>query len=292
LSVCNDALEMARPSGRVHVYAKDSVRAMKESLFSDIVVFETPLIRIGAFRCDREYPGFRDTGPARNDCFVFPRTAVQIEHEDTPPFVANPNTVTFYRRSQHYQRRPISDRGDYCDWFAVRRDAEDLPFRRHRGLCDARTYLLQRRLFDSVTSGALRNPIAIEETVLLLLERVAGEANPAPLDGTRQALVHETEHLLSARFDQPLGLLDVSSHAGASPYHLCRTFRRGTGLAIHQYLRQLRIRHGLERVCDTPAPLDRIAVDLGFAHHSHFTHAFRGDFDVTPSELRSAQSRC
>src|SRR5882724_2819272 len=62
--------------------------------FSDTIVFESPLVRIGAFRCDRDYPGFQDTGPADNDCFVFPRTAVGIEHEHEPPFAANPNVVT------------------------------------------------------------------------------------------------------------------------------------------------------------------------------------------------------
>src|SRR5581483_112857 len=69
--------------------------AMSEApSFSDVIVFESGLVRIGAFRCDRGYPGFHDTGPASHDCFVFPRTAVQIEHEHAPPFVANPNVVT------------------------------------------------------------------------------------------------------------------------------------------------------------------------------------------------------
>src|ERR1700744_5525789 len=95
---------------------------MKEPLFRDTIVFESALVRIGAFRCDRAFPGFGDTGPAGNDCFVFPRTAVQIEHEHAPPFVANPNVVTFYNRSQHYLRHEISERGDRCDWFGVDRE--------------------------------------------------------------------------------------------------------------------------------------------------------------------------
>ena len=85
---------------------------MQEPSFTDRIVYETRLVRIGAFRCDRDHPDFCDTGPANNDCFVFPRTAVQIEHEHEPPFAANPNVTTFYNRSQRYQRHQISERGE------------------------------------------------------------------------------------------------------------------------------------------------------------------------------------
>ena len=276
---------------------------MSEPLFSNTVVYESALIRIGAFRCDRTYSGFRNTGPAQNDCFVFPRTAVQIEHEDAPPFVASLNVVTFYNRSQVYERREISARGDRCDWFAVRRDlaleavraigaeAEDAPFRWHRGRCDAKTYLLQRRLFEAVTAGGFHDSIAIEETVLLLLDRVMGGAIAAPGMSGKRGLVHDVERLLASCFDQHLDLARIADQVDASPYHLCRVFREFTGLAVHQYLRQLRIRHGLEGVLETADPLSRIAVDLGFAHHSHFTNAFRRDFEITPSALRSSRFR-
>jgi len=86
-----------------------------------------------------------------------------------------------------------------------------------------------------------------------------------------------------------LAFLKIAALVGASPYHLCRIFREATGFAIHQYLRQLRIRHGLEYVCETADPLDRIAVDLGFAHHSHFTSAFRRDFGLTPLLIRNTR---
>lgn len=275
---------------------------MREPSYSDTVIFQSPLVRIGAFRCDREYARFRDTGLARNDCFVFPRTAVLIEHEHERPFVANPNVVAFYNRSQRYLRHEISERGDRCDWFgvdralaleavrAVDREVGEVPFRRRRGSCDARTYLLQRRLFDAVANGLVTDRIAIEETVLLLLDRVTSSNQSA--ERKRPELVHEVERMLAARFDEPLTLEQIARYAGASVYHLCRSFREATGSALHQYLRQLRIRHGLAEVCESRNALSRIAVDLGFAHHSHFTSAFRREFEITPSALRASKFRC
>lgn len=170
-------------------------------------------------------------------------------------------------------------------------EAEGAPFRWHRGRCDAKTYLLQRRLFEAVTAGRLHDSIAVEETVLLLLDRVIGGAIAAPEDVRKRSLVHDVERLLASRFDQHLDLARIADQVGASPYHLCRVFREFTGFAVHQYLRQLRIRHGLESVLETADPLSRIAVDLGFTHHSHFTNAFRRDFEITPSVLRSSRFR-
>jgi AraC family transcriptional regulator len=169
---------------------------------------------------------------------------------------------------------------------------QENPFRWTRGRCDARTYLLQRQLFNDVVQGRIADPIAIEETVLLLLERVIGGAPLAVRGWKSRALVHDTECLLASRFDQPLLLSQIARHVGASVYHLCRTFRQETGLALHQYLSQLRIRHGLAVVCESAMPLSRIAVDLGFAHHSHFTDSFRREFGITPSGLRLSARRC
>ena len=74
----------------------------------DRVVFASECVTIGAFRCAVNDPSFRNSGPIRDDCFVFPRTAVVIEHEHARPFVADTTIVTLYNRRQHYERRPVS----------------------------------------------------------------------------------------------------------------------------------------------------------------------------------------
>src|SRR5688572_23864359 len=128
------------------------------------IVFRSELVTIGEFRCAREHPRFSDSGPIQEHCFVFPRTAVTIEHEHARPFVANPNVVTLYNRGQCYRRGAISPQGDRCEWFGVApglaRDAvrgfdpevdeRDDPFAFPRARSDAALYLAQRELFESV----------------------------------------------------------------------------------------------------------------------------------------------
>ena len=86
---------------------------------ADRVVFATESVTIGAFRCAVDHPSFRDSGPIRDDCFVFPRTTVVIAHDNAPAFIADPTIVTLYNRRQEYERRAVSADGDRCDWFAV-----------------------------------------------------------------------------------------------------------------------------------------------------------------------------
>jgi AraC-like DNA-binding protein len=86
--------------------------------------------------------------------------------------------------------------------------------------------------------------------------------------------------------DQRLTLNDLARRAECSPFQLCRAFRQATGGPVHQGLLGLRLQASLERVAEPRSDLTAVALDLGFASHSHFTAAFRRTFGITPSELR------
>lgn len=275
----------------------------------DRVVFETNFVRIGAFRCHPDHPSFQDTGPAQNYCFVFPRTAVEIQHEHESAFVANPNVVTFYNAGQLYWRNPISPEGDRCDWFGVDaglvRDAlrgidpgvDDRPerlFQFSRGWSDAQCYLVQRRLFNWVTSGNAADSLAVDETVIELLDRVlrctCGSRPPSDrreIARSHRHTVHEIETLLSQRVDDRLTLRGIAREVGLSAYHVCRLFRRVTGIRLHQYRVRLRVREALTDVVESSRSLTEIALDAGFSSHSHFTDTFHNEFNATPSSIRA-----
>jgi AraC-like DNA-binding protein len=70
-----------------------------------------------------------------------------------------------------------------------------------------------------------------------------------------------------------------------SPFHLCRAFRRMTGTSIYGYVLRERLASTLDAVLDGE-DLTTIALDAGFASHSHFTARFRGFFGCTPTALR------
>lgn len=280
---------------------------------ADRIVFRSESVTIGAFRCAPDHPSFRNSGPIKDDCFVFPRTAVVIRHSDAPPFVADPTVVTLYNRRQAYQREPVSRDGDRCDWFAVApsllrgalrsrdpRAAEaDHPIRFTHAVADPATYWAQRRLFAHVSGMHDADPLVVEESVVGLLDRVLAQAyagapprrrEPAPAHAVD--LADSTKRWLLTRVGERMTLGRIAQAVGYSMFHLCRSFRSATGLTLHDYREQLRLRLALERLEQGERDLSRLALDLGYSSHSHFTAGFRQAFGAPPSNARRALEAC
>jgi AraC-like DNA-binding protein len=271
----------------------------------------TELVRVGTFAVRPEDPRFADAGQVLRHVLVFPRTSVWIERPGQRPFLADPTRVTYYNAGEPYRRRPASAAGDRCEFFALapslllellaRHDAgvdsrPEQPFPFAHGPSDAQSYRLQRlavRLAMQDASAALR----VEELVLAAADRVLGLAlggqRAQPADPPRREareLAERVQSLLADHYCEGWQLADIARRVGSSPYHLCRSFKHATGSSLARYRNQLRLRAALERVAEPRADLARVAVDLGFASHSHFTTAFRNTFGETPSAFRTAAS--
>ena len=81
---------------------------------------------------------------------------------------------------------------------------------------------------------------------------------------------------------------DLSAYCGVSTSQLAHVFPRETGLSPHRYLLQLRAARAVGELSTGAGDLSRLALELGFATHSHFTAAFRRCMGVTPSEAKAA----
>jgi AraC family transcriptional regulator len=286
---------------------------MKQSLFTRML-FESPLLRFAKFRASPAHPGFRDSGPARQHCFVFPRTTVRIQHAGDKPFTAGPNLITLYNQGQTYLRERITDEGDRCEWFSVEpsvlievlaahdpsiQDHPEQPFQLPFAPADPQTYLLQRLVVRHATESERIDRLFVEEAVLRLLDRVAASAarfrgvaqRAAPTSGTGAGeVVDAVREILGTRFREDLSLADLGRRTGYSVFHLSRVFREKAGLTLHAYQNRMRLLTALERVAEPGTDLARVALDLGYASHSHFTAAFRRAFGVTPSAFRVTAS--
>ena len=273
----------------------------------DRIVFESSIAKIGAFRLPAGHPAFEDTGPAHNYCFVFPRHACWIEHEGERPFVADSTTVPLYNPGRPYRRGLIDPAGDASDWFSVapgvlreevgRFDARAAAHPERlfvRGAIDGPPglFVAQRQIFNSVDAGGPENALYAEEAVLTLLDavlrRVYDGARAGGPPAPQKALASRTRAYLARTFLQRESLGQVAAAVGASPFHVCRVFRRETGYSLHRYRTALRLRWSLQPLAEGVDILT-VALQSGFSHHSHFTMAFKRAFGMPPSAFRRAQ---
>jgi len=275
----------------------------------DHLVFTTPGISVGAFRCPVGHPSFRDSGPTRHHLVVFPRTGVWIRHAGSRAFAADPRVVTIYNAGQEYTREPMHPEGDRCDWFGLGPDLarqvvrtadpggnadSARPFRFEYAEADASLYCRQRLLFDRLRAGACE-PLEAEEEVLGLVASVLRRAGRTPSGPERLTRVHRNladraRAELVRTLTQPLGLGALAARVGASPWHLCRVFRAATGTTLHGFRLDLRLRMALEQLENPRTDLSRLAFELGFSSHSHLTATMRGRLGRTPSAFRAALS--
>lgn len=142
--------------------------------------------------------------------------------------------------------------------------------------------------------------LAVEEAAVVFVRRLIdsafsfhGRRAPRIRLGTQRAhqeLAESVKQLLGARYQDQLTLSQIAEDVHCAPNHLCWVFRSQTGLPIHRYLRRLRLVAGLDRLADSKPNIAHLAVELGFAHHSHFSTAFRREFGLQPSRIRGTLS--
>jgi len=85
-------------------------------------------------------------------------------------------------------------------------------------------------------------------------------------------------------------IAELARIASLSPFHLCRVFQQIVGTSIYDYVLRERLACALDAVLDRGGDLTAIALDAGFASHSHFTARFKGVFNCTPSAFRRLAS--
>ncbi len=72
-----------------------------------------------------------------------------------------------------------------------------------------------------------------------------------------------------------------------TPHHLLIAFRHSFGTTPAQYVIAQRIRRAQWLLLHTSYDVTRIAMDTGFASHSHLTSAFRSRLGYTPTDFRA-----
>jgi AraC-like DNA-binding protein len=162
-----------------------------------------------------------------------------------------------------------------------------------------RVLLQDRRL--AALLGLIRKGTrgAVDESVLALLEQ-AGAAHfvqqhavlmdtntPSYHPRCSRRKVQQVEDYVRANLSNGIRGDDIARHAGMSRAQFMRCFKARTGMTVHQFVMNVRVREAKALLADGRLNLAEIAARTGFANPSHFANSFQRLVQVSPSAYRA-----
>ncbi len=171
---------------------------------------------------------------------------------------------------------------------------ERLPCREVSVPCCSRLLLRQRQLVRALARALPIEPLQVEEEALAIVGHLlrsgslpgAGRRPDRRLSSEAAATAETAREHVASRYADPLRLQEIAAVCEVSVFRLCRAFLAATSMTVHRYVSRLRLAAALERLADGERDLTALALDLGYSSHSHFSWAFRREFDLSPSAWR------
>lgn len=183
----------------------------------------------------------------------------------------------------------LAERGDFME-----RDAAQ-PFPVSSIPVPGWLALRARLCRDTLAGEASVDPLEVEDALLGIVRDVVALAfrhapEPRrPVAGSRlRDRVVELQYRLSQGAPDRVRLESLAAEAGCSSWHLSKAFPEVCGETLSRFLCRVRAHEALRHVLDGAADLSQVALETGFATHSHLTAAFRREFGMPPSAIRDA----
>jgi len=280
------------------------------------VLFESLGISVVDFRCRSRVEPEGPEEPNPTHSVVLVRRGAFGRSRQRETILADSNHVLFFNAAEPYRYSHPLPGGDECTILAVEtdralelvgryapRDAEDpkRPFRGGHALSSRAVAGLHYELL-----GLIRQEVpalALEDALSELVDAAVRAAYGARTEETghetasdgaarrRHDLVEAVKLVVNRRLEEPPRLGELARSLGCSPFHLSRTFRRTVGVSLRRYTKQLRARAAAHRLAGGATGLTELALDLGYADHSHFTNAFRSEWGIPPSRFHALVGR-
>ena len=265
-------------------------------------VFASERLQIGLFQAQPTTDACGDVERQPSHAVVLPVRGVFAKHEAPGHYViGTPSHAVLFAAGAPYRigfPGAIGDRAlvlrfgeslapDYLD---KRASSESLA---SHGLLPPHA-MLQRNLLwarlqasgaDEFTSEAL----GLDLLSLSLSSMRAGSYPPrrSALARHRRAVERVKEAVAIAPADR-WSIAKLANVANLSPFHLCHVFRQMVGTSLYDFVLHERLAQAIDAVLNG-GDLTAIALDAGFASHSHFTARFHRFFGCTPTMLRRAR---
>lgn len=288
-----------------------------ENLLTFHSLHDSPLVRVRYYSCQAGRGGPSAEEQSSGNEIVLMGHGVFCKHFGRRSVTADVDQAVFFSKGSTYRVSHPADCGDRgtvltpspCVLNDIVREFDpsvdgrpDQPFPFITSPCDSRVYWRHHELVQRLKTAEAcpLDPLWADATALQIVVDILEAAfahyrkplkprrNSTNADHAERA--EAAKIYLAGRLSERMTLDEVAGAVHVSPFHFARLFHRHTGVPVHRYLTRLRLRSSLERLAEGASDLTRLAVELGFSSHSHFTDAFRHEFGRTPSDVRKDAS--
>lgn len=104
----------------------------------------------------------------------------------------------------------------------------------------------------------------------------------------QNASVKKIVDYLEENASQEVDVKSLCEAFGYTPAHLCRKFKKATGLPPMTYLKIFRLEKARETIKNSDLSISQIAAECGFADANYFTRCFRAHFGTPPSRFKKS----
>jgi len=276
------------------------------------ILYQRPILSVQDYCCHPLSTDAGDEEESNANNIVLMRHGAFTRHFGKLATTADVNQAVFFSKDSTYRVSHPTDCGDRGTVFTISPrvlndivreldptidDHPEQPFQFITGPCSGEVFFRHRELVRRLEVAEVDPPESLwaDVTALQIVADVLESAFEQKEGSDKHKLTTRQDHVdrteavktyLAGRFGERITLDEVARAVHASPYHLARIFQRETGVPIHRYLMQLRLRVSLERLAEGVTDLTELALELGFSSHSHFTDAFRKEFGRSPSQFR------
>jgi AraC family transcriptional regulator len=264
------------------------------------VLLESKTLQIGLFESRPSSDACGDVERQSLNAIVLPFAGLFAKHEAPGRHVTGtPSHAIYFAANAPYR---ISFPGGIGDRAITLRFADALAPEQtcdgaaaSQGLLPAKAMMLRNLLWTRLEKGEADDFEAEALGLdLLNISLASVRSGKLPVRASaqarrRRALERVKEAVASAPSNK-WNVADLADLANLSPFHLCHVFRDMVGTSIYEYVLHERLAQSLDAVLDCGGDLTAIALDAGFASHSHFTARFKSFFGCTPAALRRVAS--
>jgi AraC family transcriptional regulator len=261
------------------------------------LLLDGELVRVFDVCCSADRSAFGELETATVAQIVLPRRGVFFVQRHGEVTAIDTNSFLVLARDDLYRVSHPVDGGDDTTVLVFPPDllstalGSDGGGEGHMRPADQLALMMIRRGADDELAQLER-----EERCMLMLRKLGAALSRSTRDDTglgpaQYLRVDRARALLASDTTRSWRLAALAREVDCSPFHLARQFRSITGETIARYLLRLRLAIALERLAQGEDDLARLARELGFAHHSHFSARFRDTFGLTPSAARGLPGR-